>query len=181
MRISPIGALTGAGVSAVSRVGVVLFFFPELIVNPIVLLPSAGLGVLVGMIAGALRPPLIAAGTGALLSAIVLELFILPCASLLGAFGSLLGDDRAGHDFLIQTSIYLVGMGIAGAVGGGVGSLIGQLAEAEPLEPQLLEPQLLEPQPVQACADEAPVYEARVIEPPVGLPLDPPLDPPRVG
>ena len=123
MRISVIGAVAGAVVCAISRSLVIIIAVPN--VSPIFFLPSASIGILVGAVAGAIGRPLIGAGIGAVLSAVIFELFMLPCASLIGTFGALTGDTDADTEFLKQTVTYLVQMGIAGAIGGGVGGAVG--------------------------------------------------------
>lgn len=80
-------------------------------------IPSAGLGVLVGAIAGATGRPIAGAGVGAALSAGVLLLFLAPLAYLLGP--RVVGE---------LTGRFLIEMTVAGAVGGGLGGLAGSLA-----------------------------------------------------
>jgi hypothetical protein len=135
MRISPVGALVGAILCAIGRSLVVLSMIQKPVL--ILMLPSAGIGLLVGAIAGAIGRPLVSAVTGALLSAIVFELFLLPCVSLIGTFGDLSGNTNAESEFVRSTLKYLIGMAVAGGIGGGVGGAIGRLngkAQTQPKE-----------------------------------------------
>jgi hypothetical protein len=128
MRISGRGAFAGAGIGAVARGAVILCNLPhESFV--VLALPSATIGVLVGAIAGSLGKPVIGTVLGAVLSAGVFELFMLPCASLLATFSELTGKNAAG-DFLQRTLVYALEMGLAGALAGGLGGLIGRSAQA---------------------------------------------------
>jgi hypothetical protein len=127
MKISGKGALVGAAIGAGARSAVVLLNLGEGV--PLVLvLPSTAIGVLVGLIAGATAKPLVGALVGALLSAIVFELFMLPCASLIGTFGSITGDKNAEGNFLRETVIYALEMGVAGLLAGGIGAWVGSRA-----------------------------------------------------
>jgi hypothetical protein len=128
MKISGTGALVGAAIGAGARSAVVLLNLGEGI-PLVVVLPSAAIGVLVGLIAGGTAKPLVGALVGALLSAIVFELFMLPCGSLLGTFGSITGDKDAEGKFLRETVIYAVEMGVAGFLAGGIGGWVGSRAE----------------------------------------------------
>jgi hypothetical protein len=92
------------------------------------LLPSAVIGILVGCIAGGTGRPLRGALLGAVLSAVVFELFMLPCASVLGRFGSITGDQDAEGKFLRETLVYGLEMALAGALAGGIGGLLGKSA-----------------------------------------------------
>ena len=85
------------------------------------MLPSAGIGLLVGAIAGAVGRPLLGAAIGAILSGVVFEFFMFACASLIGVI-----SQKAGSDFLFQTLIYGTEMALAGAIAGAVGGLAGQ-------------------------------------------------------
>jgi hypothetical protein len=128
MKISGTGALVGAAIGAGARSAVVLLNLGESV--PLVfVLPSAAIGVLVGLIAGGTAKPLVGALVGAVLSAIVFELFMLPCASLIGTFGLIGGDKDAEGKFLRQTVIYALEMGVAGLVAGGIGGWIGSRAD----------------------------------------------------
>ncbi|HBE70132.1 MAG TPA: hypothetical protein DDW52_18445 [Planctomycetaceae bacterium] len=124
LRISVIGAIVGAIGCAIGRSLVVY----SAIQKPalILMLPSAGIGMLVGAISGAIGRPLISAVTGALLSAFVFELFLLPCASLIGTLGEISGNANADSDFIRSTLKYLIGMAVAGGVGGGIGGAMGR-------------------------------------------------------
>jgi hypothetical protein len=128
MKFSAVGAAVGAGIGAVARGAVVWLNLGD---NPfsVFVLPSAGIGVLVGLIAGGLGRPGLGALVGGALSAVVFELFMLPCASLVGTFGSLSGHPGAGSTFLRETAIYALEMGVAGALAGGVGGLAGLLTD----------------------------------------------------
>jgi hypothetical protein len=125
MRISPAGALVGAILCAIGRSLVVFSVIQKPAV--ILMLPSAVIGLLVGSIAGAIGRPLVSAVTGALLSAIVFELFLLPCVSLIGTFGDMTGNTNADSEFVRSTLKYMIGMAVAGGIGGGVGGAVGQL------------------------------------------------------
>jgi hypothetical protein len=128
MKISGTGAVVGAAIGAAARSGVVLLNLGEG-VPMVFVLPSAAIGALVGLIAGGTAKPLVGALVGALLSAIVFELFMLPCASLIGTFGSITGDKNAERNFLGETLIYALEMGVAGLLAGGIGGWIGNQAE----------------------------------------------------
>ena len=123
MRISVQGALVGAGIGAVGR-GLVVFCFlgPAIIIA----LPSAGIGLLVGAISGALGKPLYGALLGFVLSAFVFELFICACASALGSIGELVGDSHADTAFLTRMLPYMLLMGVAGAAAGAIGGFVGK-------------------------------------------------------
>jgi hypothetical protein len=132
MRVSPAGVATGAIVCAIGRSIVLvanLGFLPV-----VFLLPSAFIGLLVGAIAGGMRGPVKGAIVGALLSAVVFELFMLPCASLLGIVDEVEGNGELSGDFLRETIVYCLEMGLAGAVGGGLGGFVSQrdVAACEP-------------------------------------------------
>jgi hypothetical protein len=129
MKISVRGALVGAAVGAVARSAVVLLNLGH-DVSPLFVFPSAAIGLLVGLIAGATARPLVGAVVGALLSAIVFELFMLPCASLIGTFGDLTGNDGAQGEFLRKTAVYALEMGVAGFLAGGMGGWVGSRALA---------------------------------------------------
>src|SRR5262249_60326596 len=90
------------------------------------LLPTAVIGILVGSIAGSTGRPLRGALLGAVLSGVVFELFMLPCASVIGTFGSITGDRDAGGKFLRETLLYGLEMAVAGALAGGLGVLVGK-------------------------------------------------------
>jgi hypothetical protein len=128
MKISVTGALVGAAIGAVGR-SVVMWLNLGQGVPQVFLLPSAAIGVLVGVIAGATAKPLVGALIGALLSAIVFELFMLPCASLVGTIGSMTGDKNAEGNFLQETVIYALEMGLAGFLAGGIGGWVGGNSE----------------------------------------------------
>ncbi|EMI17466.1 membrane protein [Rhodopirellula maiorica SM1] len=132
MRISPVGAIVGAGLCAIGRSLVVFSVIQEPAV--ILMLPSAAIGLLVGAIAGAIGRPVVSAVVGALLSAIVFELFMLPCVSLIGIFGDITGNTNADSDFFRATLKYLIGMAVAGGIGGGVGGAVGLHGSEIPTE-----------------------------------------------
>jgi hypothetical protein len=124
MKISAAGAGVGALVGCVGRGAVVLLNFgPAGGSLPAIALPSAGIGLLVGAIAGAVGRPLLGAALGAILSGVVFELFMFAGASLIGAF-----DQHRGAAFLSQTLLYGLEMAVAGALAGGLGGLVGQAA-----------------------------------------------------
>jgi hypothetical protein len=91
----------------------------------IIALPSAGVGLLVGAIAGALGKPLRGAIVGLILSAFVFELFMFACASLIGGMADLLGHKGAESEFLTEMLPYTLLMGLAGAAAGGIGGAVG--------------------------------------------------------
>jgi hypothetical protein len=127
MKISPLGALVGALIGACARAAVVFLNLGHAGgALPALALPSAGIGLLVGAIAGAIGRPLLGAVVGAVLSGVVFELFMCACASVIGTF-----SQKAGGDFLSQTLIYALEMGAAGALAGGIGGLVG-MATATP-------------------------------------------------
>lgn len=129
MRVSGKGALVGAGIGAVARAAVVSFNL-GLEIPLVFMLPSAAIGLLVGAIAGALGRPWIGALVGAILSGVIFELFMLPCASMIGTFA---GDDQAKSVFLRSTVAYALQMAAAGALAGGIGGLVGQEKDSPPL------------------------------------------------
>lgn len=128
MKISVVGAVVGAAIGAGARSAVVLLNLGAG-VPLIFVLPSAAIGVLVGLIAGGTAKPLVGGLVGALLSAIIFELFMLPCASLIGTFGSITGASDAEGKFLRQTAIYALEMGAAGFLAGSLGGWMGRRAE----------------------------------------------------
>ncbi len=85
----------------------------------LVCLPSAGIGLLCGAIAGAFCRPLLGALIGAGLSAGVLGLFLLPIGYLL----TLLGSPDAIAEFSWP---YLLQKAVAGAIAGAVGGYVGK-------------------------------------------------------
>jgi hypothetical protein len=122
MKISAAGAGVGALVGCVGRAVVVLLNFgPDSGPLATLALPSAGIGLLVGGIAGAFGKPLVGAAVGAVLSGVVFELFMCACASLIGSF-----SQKAGSDFLSQTLVYGLEMAVAGGIAGCVGGLVGR-------------------------------------------------------
>jgi hypothetical protein len=124
MKISGAGAGVGALVGFFGRGAVVLLNFDSVGASlPVIALPSAGIGLLVGAIAGGLGRPLLGAAVGAILSGIVFEFFMFACASLIGSF-----DQTGGAAFLSQTLVYGLEMAVAGALAGGVGGLAGRAA-----------------------------------------------------
>lgn len=136
MRVSVKGALTGAAVGGLARGSVawIHLVFPwggSAALSLFTLaLPSAGIGVLVGLIAGSFRHPATAAWVGAILSGVVFEFFMFACASLIRLF-----DHDAANRFLIETLIYALEMAAAGALAGLVGSLAGRPDHEDPRPP----------------------------------------------
>jgi hypothetical protein len=125
MKISPVGAGVGALVGCVGRSAVVLLNMPAGAVGePMLALPSAGIGLLVGAIAGAFGRPVLGAGVGAVLSGVVFELFMFACASLIGSI-----SQRASSMFLSETLVYGLEMAAAGALAGGIGGLVGRASD----------------------------------------------------
>jgi hypothetical protein len=126
MQVSGVGAGVGALVGAAGRALVVLCWLgPGAIIFA---LPSAAIGLLVGAIAGALGKPVRGAIVGFVLSAVVFELFMFACASVLGDMGSIFGGKDAGTTFLTQVLPYTLLMGLAGVAAGGIGGAVGSAA-----------------------------------------------------
>ena len=132
MQISVAGAGVGALVGAVGRALVVCCWFGTNV--GILAVPSAGIGLLVGMIAGSLGKPVRGAILGFVLSAFVFELFMCACASVLGEIVAIAGDQDAGTKFLTKVLPYTLLMGVAGAAAGGIGGAVGSasLKRGEP-------------------------------------------------
>jgi hypothetical protein len=136
MRVSGIGALVGAGVGAIARSAVIFANFGT--ETPLMfVLPSAAIGILVGTIAGALARPWIGALVGAILSAVVFELIMLPCISLVGTLGEITGKKDTDHGFLLATLMLAGEMGIAGALAGLIGGFVGRMSNKLPSGGQL--------------------------------------------
>jgi hypothetical protein len=148
MQVSGVGAGVGALVGAVGRGFVVLCWLgPE---AGIVALPSAGIGVLVGAIAGALGKPIRGAIVGFILSAVVFELFMCACASILGDLAGIFGQKDAATKFLTEVLPYTMLMGVAGAFAGGIGGAVGSAATNNVLpgvKPELGPGESAEPDP----------------------------------
>jgi len=119
MRISVTGLIVGSLIGCVARSAVVLLNVGS--EAGMLMLPSAGIGLLVGAIAGAAGRPLLGAAIGAVLSGVVFEFFMCACASLVGRI-----SEKAGSDFLFETLRYAVEMALAGGVAGAIGGLCGQ-------------------------------------------------------
>lgn len=126
MQVSGAGAGVGALVGAAGRALVVLCWLGPGAV--IFALPSAAIGLLVGAIAGALGKPVRGAIVGFVLSAVVFELFMFACASVLGDMGPIFGGKDAGTKFLTDVLPYTLLMGLAGAAAGGIGGAVGSAA-----------------------------------------------------
>jgi hypothetical protein len=120
MRVSGTGAAVGAVLGAFARGAVVLLNLWAHGADRLAAfaLPSAGIGLLVGGIAGATGKPLLGAIVGALLSGVVFEFFMCACASALGG--------REGGRVLSDTLIYGLEMALAGALAGGLGGAAGR-------------------------------------------------------
>jgi hypothetical protein len=129
----PWGALAGATVGAAARGG---FTYYNLVaaaaqvgvrdaaltgLASLALLPSAGIGLLCGAIAGAFGRPAFGSALGAALSAGVFALFVLPFSCCLSAFQV----EKLVWDF---SSLFFVQKAIAGALAGGVGGFVGRLS-----------------------------------------------------
>jgi hypothetical protein len=146
MQVSGAGAGIGALVGAAGRALVVFCWLgPN---AGIFALPSAGIGILVGAIAGSLGKPLRGALVGFFLSAFVFELFMFACASALGNVTRIFGAKDAEATFLTEALPYALLMGVAGAAAGGIGGAVGsasrkngplgvkpELSQGEPAEP----------------------------------------------
>jgi hypothetical protein len=133
MQVSGTGAVVGSLVGAAGRAFVLLGWIAVSVGYVegsmfIAALPSAGIGLLVGAIAGALGKPLRGAVVGFVLSAFVFELFMCACASALPT-GGILGQPNAGWDFLLRALPYMLLMGLAGAAAGGIGGAVGIAAQ----------------------------------------------------
>ena len=127
MQVSATGAGVGALIGALGRALVVIFWLgPQ---ASIIALPSAGIGLLVGAIAGSLGRPLRGALVGFVLSAFVFELFMCACASVLGDLGTIFGGKDAGMAFLTAVLPYTLLMGVAGAAAGGIGAYVGSVSK----------------------------------------------------
>lgn len=125
MQISGRGAGVGALIGAVGRALVVLAWLgPQ---AGVVMLPSAAIGVLVGLIAGALGKPVRGAVVGFVLSAVVFELFMFACASVVGDFATAFGEKDPKGQFLSSVLPYMLLMGLAGAAAGGIGGAAGRV------------------------------------------------------
>lgn len=139
MKISALGAGVGAAIGAVARSAVVLVNLGGDV--PLVfLVPSAVIGIFVGGIAGGISRPWWGAALGALLSAVVFELFMLPCVSLMGTLGDITGEQGAQGIFLQVTLWYALQMGVAGALAGGIGSTVGWAKDRRQASDQPLSP-----------------------------------------
>ncbi len=132
IRISPLGAVVGAFTCAIARSLVVYWATQQPAL--ILMLPSAAIGFLVGAIAGAIGRPIVSAAIGAILSAVVFELFLLPCVSMVGIFGDITGNANLESDFIHSALKYLIGMAVAGGIGGGIGGAVGQFTGDVPKE-----------------------------------------------
>ena len=127
MQISGDGAAVGAIVGFIARPAVVLIWLgPE--IGIYFALPSAAIGALVGGIAGGTGRTLWGALGGAVLSAILFEMFMCSCASMAGTVGSAFGQHDAGQKVLVETAPYFLMMGLAGAIAGGVGGAVGSFS-----------------------------------------------------
>jgi hypothetical protein len=67
-----------------------------------------------------------------LLSAVVFELFMLPCVSLIGMLDDVTGGQGAQGRFVQASLLYALQMGLAGALAGGIGSTAGWLKDRRP-------------------------------------------------
>jgi hypothetical protein len=121
MKIS--GAGMGALVGCLGRATVVLINLGHNGAPAVLAMPSAGIGLLVGAIAGAFGQPLLGAIVGAVLSGAVFELFVFACVSTIGTL-----DARGGANFISQTVVYCLEMAVTSAVAGAVGGLVGRPA-----------------------------------------------------
>jgi len=119
MKISVPGALFGAAVGAIARGLVIVLNVGSPVF--ILALPSASIGALVGLIAGSLRHPLLAAGVGAVLSGLVFEFFMIACSSMISWF-----DADGAKVFFVETLLYGIEMGLAGALAGFAGCAFGK-------------------------------------------------------
>jgi hypothetical protein len=88
--------------------------------------PSAGIGALVGAIAGATGRPGKGAIVGATLSALIFGLVIMTASRLLDLVGTAVGEAGAGGPFLAWSLPYFLQMAVAGAIGGSIGGAAGK-------------------------------------------------------
>ena len=132
-RISPLGVVVGALVCAVCRGGVVLLNVALHVseeLQPTAIwfaLLSAGIGLVVGALAGMFSGPWRGALVGALFSGFLFELFMLPCAFACEMIGGLTGEKGAGVKFLAGVWPYLLEMAAAGAVAGAISGIVGKM------------------------------------------------------
>ena len=124
MKVSLAGAGVGAVMGAIGRAAVVMYWIGGVALWPV--LPSAGIGLLVGAIAGAIAKPGKGALVGFVLSAFVFELFMLTCASFVGDIESVFGRSDSAKKFLMDALPYALLMGLAGAAAGAIGGKVGQ-------------------------------------------------------
>lgn len=127
-----IGGLVGALLGALIRGGITLFHLREGEAFGVLgSLPSAGIGFLCGAIAGATCRAWLGAIIGAVLSAGVFGLFVIPFAYLFAQFNAAEKVTEFTWPLFIQKAI-------AGAVAGGVGALVGRwILAGEPLQQTL--------------------------------------------
>jgi len=124
MRWSGTGALVGAVAGALLR-GLVVMLNLGAEAPVMFAIPSAAIGVLVGIIAGATGQPLRGALVGAVLSAVVFELVMMPCFALAGLLDEINADLSTSRLFL-RSLLYAAEMGVAGALAGGLGGWAGR-------------------------------------------------------
>jgi hypothetical protein len=67
------------------------------------------------------------------LSAVVFELFMFACASVIGDLAGIFGQKDAGTKFLKEVLPYTLLMGLAGAAAGGIGDAVGSAAKMNAL------------------------------------------------
>lgn len=72
--------------------------------------------------------PLRGAIVGALLSAVLFELLLLPCLSLIGMLSELSGEKDTQQRLFMMSLRYAAEMGVAGALAGAIGGAVGQAA-----------------------------------------------------
>lgn len=124
MQVSGVGAVVGSVIGGLARGTVVLFHTGAS--SFWLAFPSAGIGALVGAIAGASAQPRRGALIGGLLSAAIFGLLLLSGTFLMGRIDALLGEQGSGASFLKWGVPYLLEMTIAGAFAGWAGATAGK-------------------------------------------------------
>jgi hypothetical protein len=122
MKIS--GARVGALVGFFGMGAVILLNLGPYPLALLVALISAGIGLMVGFIAGEQGKPLPGAAVGFILSGVAFTLFWFTCAPFIFPFDA----GREDKDFLWSLLVFGLEMAVAGAVAGGIGGSVNQAA-----------------------------------------------------